>query len=92
MRLRILAGNLKPGERIVESRLAKELGVGQPTIREALVALESVGLVTRVAPAQALKATAMGGNRDDFLRLDLELHRLAWRLSGNDFLPRHLEQ
>lgn len=34
----------------------------------------------------------MGGNMDDFLRLDLELHRLTWKLTGNDFLPRQWEQ
>ena len=47
MRQRILAGAWKPGERIVESRLARELKVGQPTLREALVSLENCSLVTR---------------------------------------------
>lgn len=47
MRQRILAGDWRPGERIVESRLARELKVGQPTLREALVSLENCGLVTR---------------------------------------------
>ncbi len=47
MRQRILAGDWKPGERIVESRLARELKVGQPTLREALVNLENCGLVIR---------------------------------------------
>ena len=47
IRQRILDGDWKPGERIVESRLARELKVGQPTLREALVSLENCGLVTR---------------------------------------------
>ncbi len=36
----IVAGDLNPGDRIVESRIARQIGVGQPTVREALVALE----------------------------------------------------
>ena len=32
----ILTGELKPGDRIVESRLAQELGVSQALVREAL--------------------------------------------------------
>jgi len=49
LRRAIFAGKLKPGERIVESQLAKEMGVGQPTIREALHVLENEGLVTRTS-------------------------------------------
>jgi DNA-binding GntR family transcriptional regulator len=33
----------------VESRIARQIGVGQPTVREALVALEHQGLVVRKA-------------------------------------------
>jgi len=42
----IISGRLLSGERIVESKIAREWGVGQPTVREALKTLESEGLVT----------------------------------------------
>lgn len=45
----IIAGELKPGDRVVESRLARSMGIGHPTVREALVALEHQGLVVRKA-------------------------------------------
>lgn len=41
----ILTGVLKPGDRIVETRCAKELGVSQAPVREAIRELEVVGLV-----------------------------------------------
>ena len=41
----ILTGELKPGDRIVESRLAQELGVSQALVREELRELEFSGLV-----------------------------------------------
>src|SRR2546422_2356219 len=43
----ILRGELRPGERIVEGKLARELGVAQSTLREALQQLEYQGLVTK---------------------------------------------
>jgi DNA-binding GntR family transcriptional regulator len=43
----ILQGELKPGERIIETKMASQLGVGQSTFREALQALEHRGLVTK---------------------------------------------
>jgi DNA-binding GntR family transcriptional regulator len=42
---RILNGALQPGERIVETRVARELGVSQGPVREALRELESLRLV-----------------------------------------------
>ncbi len=42
---RILRGDLEPGERLVETRLAKELGTSQAPVREALRDLELLRLV-----------------------------------------------
>lgn len=41
----ITQGRFQPGDRIVESRVGRELGVSQTTVREALRDLESTGLV-----------------------------------------------
>jgi len=43
----IVTGRLKPGDRIVETRYARLLRIGQPTVREALKTLELEGLVVR---------------------------------------------
>ena len=42
---RILRGDVKPGERLVETRIAQELGTSQAPVREALRDLELLGLV-----------------------------------------------
>ena len=44
----ITSGELKPGDRIVETRWAKELGVSQSPIREAIRELELIGLCTDI--------------------------------------------
>jgi DNA-binding GntR family transcriptional regulator len=44
----IVTGKLQPGERIVESRVARELGVSQAPVREALALLERQGLVVKI--------------------------------------------
>lgn len=41
-------GALAPGQRLVEADLARQMNVGTPTIREALIDLEHLGFVTRV--------------------------------------------
>lgn len=41
----IMRGAFKPGERIVETRIANQLGVSQAPVREAIRDLESLGLV-----------------------------------------------
>lgn len=45
---RILGGVLAPGERLVEQTLARELGVGQNVVREALISLAHRGFVKRI--------------------------------------------
>lgn len=41
----ITRGEIKPGDRLVEDRLAEQLGVSRNPVREAIRALESTGLV-----------------------------------------------
>jgi DNA-binding GntR family transcriptional regulator len=47
LREAILSDRLRPGQRLVEQKLAAHFGIGQPTLREALRDLESQGLVRR---------------------------------------------
>ena len=47
LREAILSGELKGGDRILEQHWAKRLGIGQPTLREAIRELEHQGLVRR---------------------------------------------
>ena len=42
---RIVEGDLAPGSRIVETRIAREFGISQAPVREALRSLSSLGLV-----------------------------------------------
>lgn len=43
----ILSGALRPGERLIESKLSKELGVSQATVNAALQDLHDQGMVTK---------------------------------------------
>lgn len=45
---RILSGESKPGERLSQQSLARELGVAQGTVRESLLELQWLGLVESV--------------------------------------------
>ena len=45
----ILAGQLPPGQRLTEERLAQDLGISRTPIREALHKLASEGLITSLA-------------------------------------------
>ncbi|HHX38049.1 MAG TPA: GntR family transcriptional regulator [Clostridiaceae bacterium] len=44
----ITSGELKPGDRVVETRWAKQLGVSQSPIREAIRELEILGLIENI--------------------------------------------
>jgi DNA-binding GntR family transcriptional regulator len=77
----IEAGDLKPGERIVESRVARQIGVGQPTVREALVALEHQGLVVRKANQGCVVTSLTRHEIGQLVRIRAELETLAVELA-----------
>lgn len=67
LREAILAGLLKPGERLIEQKLAGRLGIGQPTLREALRELELQGFVRKAAPNKGTYVTKL--NQEDFQKI-----------------------
>ena len=77
----IVAGDLKPGERIVESRIARDIGVGQPTVREALVALEHQGLVVRKVNQGCVVTSLTRTEICQLIRVRAELETLAVELA-----------
>lgn len=58
IRAAILSGQLKPGETLVERRLAVLLGVSKTPVREALIALSTSGLVS-VSPNRGVTVRAL---------------------------------
>lgn len=62
----IITGRLNPGDRLVEQRLAGGLGIGQPTLREALKELEQEGLLRKVPQKGTYVASY---SQDDFRKL-----------------------
>ena len=69
LRQAILKGNLSPGERLVEIRLAKDLGVSRTPIREAIRMLELEGLVIMIPRRGAEVAGITGKNLRDVLEV-----------------------
>ncbi|HXG63656.1 MAG TPA: GntR family transcriptional regulator [Blastocatellia bacterium] len=77
MREAILSGSIESGEAIVESRVAQQLGVGQPLVREALIELEHQGFVQRV-PYRGTYVTKLSADDvEQIFRLRVEMEALA---------------
>ena len=81
IRAMIVAGDLKPGDRVVESRIARQIGVGQPTVREALVALEHQGLVVRKANQGCVVTVLTRAEIAQILRVRDQLEGMAIELA-----------
>lgn len=79
---RILSGHYKPGERIVESRLARELGTSQSPIREALRELAAIGVVEIHSRRGASVRLPTGAELGDVSLVRSEIDALAARIAA----------
>jgi DNA-binding GntR family transcriptional regulator len=87
----ILSGIIQPGEPIVESKVAQQLGAGIPLVREALIELEHQGYVQKV-PYKGTTVTKLA-QRDveKIFRLRIELESLAIEWAKENVTPADLE-
>jgi DNA-binding GntR family transcriptional regulator len=95
---RIVSGELKPGERLVETRIASELGTSQAPVREALRDLELLRMVES-EPFRGARVRAFGD--DELIEVypvravleELAAKEAAKRLDGDvGVLERELEE
>jgi DNA-binding GntR family transcriptional regulator len=88
----IVSGRMSPGDAVVESRVARQLGVGQPLIREALLDLEHQGFVQRV-PYRGTSVTKLGPEEiEQIQRLRIELEGLAIQWAGARATPADVRE
>ncbi len=88
----IRRGDLQPGERLLEDRLAEELGVSRNPVREALRALENTGLV-EVRPRRGAHVATLDPERAvELLELRAELESFAAQLAARRRTPEQLDE
>jgi DNA-binding GntR family transcriptional regulator len=82
LREAILGGELLPGERVVESRIAKQLGISQAPVREALALLERQGLVVKVHNRGTFVSRLHGRELRDLFTLRAVLDAFSAKLAA----------
>ncbi|MFN8924335.1 MAG: GntR family transcriptional regulator [Rhodospirillales bacterium] len=80
LRNAIIAGDLKPGQRLVEKDLCSLLGASRPPVREALRELESEGLIRIVPNRGAEVATLDAKGAESIYQVRAVLEALAAQL------------
>jgi DNA-binding GntR family transcriptional regulator len=88
----ILSGKLKPGEKVVERRLAKSMRVGQATIREALQILEHEGLIYKKANTASFVTQLSPERVTEIVEIRLDLEPKAFALACRRKTPADLDE
>ena len=92
LRQAILKGELQPGERLMEIKLAERLGVSRTPIREAIRKLELEGLVVMVPRKGAAVANITEKDTKDVLEVRRTLEMFAVEVACERILPEQLER
>jgi DNA-binding GntR family transcriptional regulator len=88
----IVSGKMQPGDAIVEGRVARQLGVGQPLVREALIDLEHQGFVQRV-PYKGTSVTKLSpADVEQIQDLRIELESLVVERARGRVSPADLKE
>ncbi|MCW4458666.1 GntR family transcriptional regulator [Microbacterium sp. MPKO10] len=80
IRKKILAGELEPGERLLEEKLTDDLMISRPPLREALRLLQNEGLVHTVPRRGTFVSTLDDDDAYEILTLRSTLERMAFEL------------
>ena len=83
----IIDGRLPPGQRLKEEELARELGISRTPVREALLMLESEGLVESIPRRGATVRSYAVSDLDDVYQLRALLEGYAARRAAGRISP-----
>jgi len=87
----IIAGRLRPRQRLIEERLSEELGVSRSPVREAIHRLAAEGLVDLVARRGAFVADLTPDEVSDVFAVRAQLERFSARLAARHASAREVE-
>lgn len=88
----ILSGKMEPGDPIVENKVAQDLGVGTPLVREALIELEHQGFVQKF-PFKGTSVTKLSpAEIEHIFRLRVELEAVAIEWAKKNATPADIEE
>jgi DNA-binding GntR family transcriptional regulator len=88
----IMTGELKPGERLSETTLARRYGISRGPLREAIGRLEGRNLVERVANQGARVISLKNDELIDLLVIRESLEGMACRLAATRIKPAELKK
>jgi DNA-binding GntR family transcriptional regulator len=92
LRRRILVGELAPGERLVEDRIAEMLGVSRNPVREAIRVLAAEGFVD-VTPRRGAAVSRLSADEaEELFDVRMALEGLAARLAARKRSPAAIER
>lgn len=92
LRTAIIEDALKPGNRLVERKLAQKLGVSRTPVREAIRKLELEGLVYHVPRVGAIVAEIDDQEVLEVYRIRAVLEGLVTRMAAEKIVPEQLEK
>ena len=89
----IFQGDLKPGQRLVESKLAKLMKVSRTPIREAIIELQQKGLVVP-SPPKGVKVAPLPTKEEltEFYDINSVLRGLAARKAASNITPQEIRK
>jgi DNA-binding GntR family transcriptional regulator len=97
--LQILTGELRPGQRLLEAQLAKELGVSQATVNGALQDLHNQGLVSKLLNRSTNVSRYSRVEIENLFAVRIVLEpaaaaavSAAWSNNAHERLHEHVEQ
>jgi len=88
----ILTLQLKPASQLVEDELARQLGTSKTPVRDALLALERDGLVTKIPYKGTYVADVSPVDVEEIFELRAVLEGLAARLAVHSFSDEHIAE
>jgi DNA-binding GntR family transcriptional regulator len=92
IRERILTGDLEPGAKLSQHRLADELGMSRIPVRDALRSLADEGLVEVGANSAAVVAKLSMQDLQELYEIRISLEPRLGRLAIPNLLPRHFDE
>src|SRR5579864_4620875 len=88
----IISGELRGGDRLIEQKWAARLGIGQPTLREALQELEHQGLLNKVQQRGTYVAQLEAEDYRLIQEVRIPLEAIAIGTAAENFTPEADEE